>query len=289
VRTVETLYTVLLVTALILNGVALTGATPLHEFFAPLRERRLIASTVGLDTLVVPTIVIGAAFLLRLDDVALAGLVIVAASSAGPIGVALSRVARGDIPLSVTLVTGIGLLNLITVPIISTLLLPQSVPFPVTPVISSLVGLLIVPLLLGRLFSTMADGRSMSSERRSRILENAGRVATTSLAGAVTVALFLEPELAREVLAGPVTIIAIVTMIVVTLISRVISEDPARRRTIAVVINARAVGLALTLTALHFGDVPGLRAVVLAYGGLTQLVPILVVVGARQLERVRNR
>jgi predicted Na+-dependent transporter len=135
----------------------------------------------------------------------------------------------------------------------------------------------------------MADGRSMSSERRSRILENAGRVATTSLAGAVTVALFLEPELAREVLAGPVTIIAIVTMIVVTLISRVISEDSARRRTIAVVINARAVGLALTLTALHFGDVPGLRAVVLAYGGLTQLVPILVVVGARQLERVRNR
>jgi BASS family bile acid:Na+ symporter len=287
-RSVETLYTLLLVSALVLNGVTLTGATPLREFFEPLRERRLIASTVGLDTLVVPAIVIGAAFLLRLDDVALAGLVLVAASSAGPIGVALARIARGDIPLSVTLVTGIGLLNLITVPIISALLLPQSVPFPITPVVSSLVGLLIVPLLLGRLFSMMAERRQVSSAQRSRILANAGRAATASLGGAVTVALFIEPELALQVLAGPVTLIAIITMVAVTLIARTISDDPARRRTIAVVINARAVGLALTLTALHFGDVPGLRATVLAYGGLTQLVPILVVVGARQLERLRE-
>jgi BASS family bile acid:Na+ symporter len=289
VLSVETLYTVLLVTALALNGVALTGASPLRAFFEPLRERRLIASTVGLDTLVVPAIVIGAAFLLRLDDVATAGLVIVAASSAGPIGVALSRVARADMPLSVTLVTGIGLLNLISVPMIGWLFLPQSVPLPIAPIISSLVGLLVVPLLLGRLFSTVAEGRGMSLEQRSKLLDNVGRAATACLVGAVTVALFLEPELALQVLAGPVTLIAIITMVAVTLLARTISRDPARRRSIAVVVNARAVGLALTLTALHFGDVPGLRAVVLAYGGITQLVPVLVVIGARQLERVRNR
>jgi bile acid:Na+ symporter, BASS family len=289
VRSVETLYTVLLVAALALNGIALTGATPLRELFEPLREPRLIASTVGLDALVVPAIVIGAAFLLRLDDVTLAGLVIVAASSAGPIGIALSRVARGDVPLSVTLVTGIGLLNLITIPIVSALLLPQSVPFPLAPVMSSLVGLLIVPLLLGRLFSILADRRQASSERRSKVLDIVGRSATVCLVGAVTVALFLEPELALEVLAGPVTLVAVIAMAAVTLLARAISSDPARRRTIAVVINARAVGLALTLTALHFGDVPGLRATVLAYGGLTQLVPIVVVVGARQLERLRSR
>jgi BASS family bile acid:Na+ symporter len=285
---VETIYTVLLVAALVLNGVALTGATRLREFFAPFKEWRIIASAVCLDTLIVPAIVIGLALLLRIDDVTLAGLVIVVAASAGPIGVALARIARGDVALSVALVTGIGLLNLLTVPVISGLFLPQSVPLPVGPVLSSLVGLLVVPLLIGRLFSGIVDRTSISSDQRLRALTIIGHAATICLSGAVTVALFLEPVLALEALAGPVTLIAVITMVAITLIARVISQDPARRRTIAVVINARAVGLALTLTALHLGDVPGLRATVLAYGGLTQIVPILVVLGARQLERVRN-
>lgn len=285
---IETLYTVLLIAALVLNGVALTGATPLAEFFAPLRERRIISSAVGLDTLIVPAIVIGLAFLLRLDDVTRTGLIIVAAASAGPIGVALARVARGDIPLAVTLVTGIGLLNLITVPVITGLLLPKSVPLPVGPVLTSLLGLLVLPLLLGRLVSVGLARWNVPTATRTRLLSTVGSTATACLVGAVGVALFLEPELTLQVLTGPVTLIAIVTMVAVTLIARAITPDAARRRTIAVVINARAVGLALTLTALHFGDVPGLRATVLAYGGLTQLVPIIVVLGARRTGRVAN-
>lgn len=285
-RGIETLYTVLLIGALVLNGVALTGATPLAAFFTPLREGRIIGSAVGLDTLVIPTVVIGLAFLLRLDDVTRAGLIIVAAASAGPIGVALARVAHGDIPLSVTLVTGIGLMNLITVPAITGLLLPESVPLPVGPVLTSLLSLLVLPLLLGRLVGVGLSRWNVPTVRRTRLLSTVGSAATACLVGAVSAALFLEPRLVLQVLAGPVTLIAIVTMVIVTIIARAITPEPDRRRTIAVVINARAVGLALTLTALHFGDIPGLRATVLAYGGLTQLVPIIVVLGMRRMGRV---
>ena len=284
----ETLYTSFLILALVLNGVALTGATPLHVFFAPLRETRLVSSAVSLDTLMVPFLVIGLAMLLGLDDITIAGLVIVVAASAGPIGVALARIARGDVALAVTLVTGIGLLNLLTVPLLSGLLLPDSVPLPVGPVLTSLASLLVLPLLGGRLFNAVLVRLRTSAATQERLLQRIGQGATLCLAAAVSVAMFLEPDAVLAVLKGPVTLIAIITMILIMVLARVITPDAARRRTIAVVINARAVGLALTLTALHFGDVEGLRATVLAYGGLTQAVPILIVLGARRWERVRS-
>jgi len=287
--TLETIYAVLLVVALVLNGIALTGSTPLRTFFEPLRETRLIASITTLDTLALPVIVVVLAMLLGLDDLTRAGLVIVVATSAGPIGIALARVGRGDLPLSVTLVTGIGVLNLVTVPILAGLLLPESLPLPLGPVVSSLATLLVLPLLLGRVFAFITARLRTSEVLRTRLLGLIGRLATASLAGAVSVAVFLEPDLVLEVLAGPVTLIGFVVMILVTVAARAIITDPARRRTIILVVNARAVGLALTLVALHLGDVPGLRATVLTYGGLTQMVPILVLLMARSWERSVSR
>jgi len=286
VRGVELAYTVLLVLALVLNGIALTGATPLREFFAPLRERRLVLRVVALDTILVPVLIVGIATLLRLDDATGAGLVIVAAASAGPIGVALARAGRGDMPLAVTLVTGIGLLNLLTVPVISTLLLPRTIPLPLVAIVTNLIGLLLVPLILGRAMHVLLGWVRATQATRARVLANIGNTASMCLIGAVGVALFLEPGPTIRALAGPITPIAIVTMLVVAAAARAITRDVARRRTIALVINARAVGLALTLAALHFSDVPGLRATVLAFGGLTQVVPILVVLVARRWRRV---
>lgn len=282
---IEMLYTLLLIVALVLNGIAISTSTPLRALFTPLREVRLVTGALSLDTILVPVLVVGLAFALGLDDATRAGLLIVAAASAGPIGIALARIGRGDIPLSVTLVTGIGALNLLTVPLLTVLLLPESITLPIGPVFTNLVGLLIVPLLAGRLLSSVLTRWEASDALRTRLLGIVGRGADVSLAGAVSIALFIDPALIFEVLRGPVTLIAIVTMLVVTLSARIITPDAARRRTITVVVNARAVGLALTLTALHLGDVPELRATVLTYGGLTQLVPIAVLLIARRRTR----
>jgi predicted Na+-dependent transporter len=72
-------------------------------------------------------------------------------------------------------------------------------------------------------------------------------------------------------------------MLAVTLGARAVSSDPARIRTVAITINARAVGLALALATLHLDAVEGLRATILAYGGLTQVVPLLFVLIARRM------
>jgi BASS family bile acid:Na+ symporter len=279
----ETVYAVLLITALALNGIAIAGVTPLQELAAPLRERGLIARILGLDLLVVPLIAVGGAILLDVDPVTRAGLVIVSAASSGPIGMALSRIARGDVPLSVTIVVGLGALNVLTVPIVTSLLLPAGITIPPMTLLTSLVSLAVAPLLLGRFVALVRTRAGIADVPYLRLIGRARRIGDLALAGAVTTALLLEPRDVFAVLAGPVLAIALAVMLVVTLGARAVSSDPARIRTVAVTINARAVGLALALATIHLGDVEGLRATILAYGGLTQLVPLLVVLIARRM------
>lgn len=283
--TAELVYGVLLVVGLVLNGIVLTGATPLRPLFAPLREPRLLIGIMLLDLVVVPLVAIGSAHLLDLDAVTRAALVIVAAASSGPIGIALTRLARGDVPLGVTLVTGLGALNLVTVPLLIGILLPESITIPLTGLLSNLVGLVIVPLMLGRVYAALAQRRGVSEATQRRSLGVVRRIADLALLGAVATAGTIDMSMTLQVLTGPVLGIAVGIMLVVAIGARVITADRARIRTIAVTINARAVGLALTIAALQLSAVPGLRATILAYGGLTQVVPLAIVLLLRLSRR----
>ncbi len=280
---IESLYAVLLLTALALNGIAIGSVTRLAQLTAPVREAGLVARIMMLDVVIVPLIVIGTTVTLDVDPATRAGLVLVSAASSGPIGIALSRIARGDVPLSVTIVVGLGALNLVTVPLVTTLLLPAGITIPIMTLLTSLVGLAVAPLLLGRLVARIRDMTGTGEVAYGRLIGLVRRIADVALAGAVTTALFLEPREVLAVLGGPVLGIACVVMLVVALTARAVTDDPARIRTVAITINARAVGLALALATLHLGDVEGLRATILAYGGLTQIVPILVVLIGRRL------
>jgi BASS family bile acid:Na+ symporter len=280
---IETLYAVLLLTALALNGIAIAGVTRLRELAAPAREVGLVARIMTLDVLVVPLVAVGAAIALDVDPVTRAGLVLVSAASSGPIGIALSRIARGDVPLSVTIVVGLGALNLITVPVVTTLLLPSGVTIPLTTLLTSLLGLAVAPLLLGRLVALLRERSKASDAAYVRMIARLRLGADVTLFGAVTTAFLLDTRELIAALRGPVLGIAFFVMLVVMLCARAVTDDPARIRTVAITINARAVGLALALATLHLGDVEGLRATILAYGGLTQLVPILVVLIGRRL------
>lgn len=282
---VETVYGVLLISALLLNGVAITASTPLRSLLAPLREGGLITRIVLLDVVLVPIVAVLAANALGVDPVTRAAIVIVAAASTGPIGMALTRIARGDVPLSVTLVVGLGALNLITVPLVTELFLPSGITIPLSSLLSSLLGLVVAPLVLGRLLAVVLE-RSSSGEPTVRTMRRiAQRGSDVLLLGAVSVALFSEPRAVFDPFLGPVTIVAVVVMLVVAVGARVLTSDAARVRTLAVVLNARAVGLGLTVATIHLGTVEGLRATILAYGGLTQIVPLAVVLLLRRRSR----
>jgi hypothetical protein len=189
------------------------------------------------------------------------------------------------VPLSVTLVVGLGALNLITVPLVTELFLPSGITIPLSSLLSSLLGLAVAPLLLGRLLAVVLE-RSRSGDPTVRTMRRiAQRGSDVLLLGAVSVALFIEPRAVFDAFLGPVTILAIIVMLVVAVGARVVTSDTARVRTLAVVLNARAVGLALTVATIHLGTVEGLRASILAYGGLTQIVPLAVVLLLRRRSR----
>jgi predicted Na+-dependent transporter len=130
-----------------------------------------------------------------------------------------------------------------------------------------------------------SERRGTSEVARGQILDVARRVADLALLGAVATAVTIDLPVTLRLLAGPVLVIAIAVMLVVAGGARLITADRARVRTIAVTINARAVGLALTIAALQLASVPDLRATILAYGGLTQVIPLAVVLLLRRRSR----
>jgi len=281
----ETLYAALLVIALVLNGIAITSDTSLRALIAPLREGGLVLRAIGLDVVLVPLIVVGLAVLLDVDPITRAALVIVSASSTGAIGMALTRIARGDVALSVTLVLLLGALNLVTVPLITGILLPTSIALPLVSLITGLLGLAVAPLIIGRLVSILmrrSRGTGSTSERFNRAIR---RASDLLLGAAVTVALLLEPEAVLDALLGPVALIALAAMVGITIAARLVTSDPTRVRTLSLVINARAVALALAIATLYLSDVEGLRSTILAYGGLTQVVPITAILLLRRFGR----
>lgn len=282
---VETLYGVLLVVALVLNGIAIATVTPLRVLAAPLREHGLVLRVLLLDVVLVPIVALGLTVLLDVDPVMRTALIIVSAASTGPIGIALARIARGDVPLGVTMVVGLGAFNIITVPIVTTLLLPTDVALPLGGLLASLLGLSVAPLVVGRLLDRVLVIRRVTAAARARLVAAARRSSDVVLAGAILLALLIDPVAVLDALRGPLSVAAVVMMLVVLAGARLVSSDPVRVRTLAVVLNARAVGLALTLATLHLGAVEGLRAMILAYGGLTQVVPLAVVLAARRFGR----
>jgi BASS family bile acid:Na+ symporter len=281
----EQIYTVLLLSALLANGVAVAGGTTLRELFAPLRRPRVIAAALIIDILVVPPALLIPAYIVGLDSGVRAGLVLVAASSAGPIGIALTRVVRGDVPLAVSIVTTFGALNLITVPLIAGLLLPTDIALPLIPVTLSLLGLVIAPLLVGRAWGAIAARRGRDRTAIVRITARVGTLSSVLLLLALATAFTLD---AREMVAlfdGPITAITLAVMGVVLIGILLSDRDRARRRTLAVVLNARGAGLALAMATLHLSDVAGVRPAVLIFSGLTQVIPTLVLLAGDQFSR----
>ena len=283
------LYTVLLVASLLLNGMVVAGATPLRELFAPLRDRRLLAGALVVDVVLTPAVILAAAALVGpLPDEVRAGLVIVAATSTGPIGIALTRIVGGDQPLAVSVVTAFNALNLITVPILTALLLPAAVPLPLLPVAGTLLGLVVLPLVLGRAWGALPSVRRRGQEEQARRSRRIGRVSSVLLVAALAVALSFELPRVVQLVRGPLGLVVLVSLVMTSAAAWLVGRTTTERTTLAITLNARGAGLALTVVALHFAALPDLRATILVHSGITQSLPVLVALIAKRSRREQS-
>lgn len=285
----EVLYAVLLVSSLTLNGIAVAGALPLTQLFAPLRAPRQVLPALVLDLLVAPVLILLPARLLGLDAQTDTALVLMAASSTGPIGVVLVRIAGVDLRLGVSLVTLFGTANLVTIPVLTALLLPASVPLPLGPVTLSLSLLIVLPLAMGRAWARLPATARLGPQARSRRLAHLGRASTLLLTAAVLAAGAIDLDGVIRQLRGPITPLALLVFMAITAGSVLCGRTRDERLTLALVINARGVGVALALAGLHLGDATDTRAAILAFAGLMQLLAVVAAVVIGRATRPRDQ
>jgi predicted Na+-dependent transporter len=276
VQRAEQLYTVTLVVALLLNGVAIAGSAPLHALLAPLRDRRLLAAALLVDIVVLPVSVIGTAILLGLDDGTRVGLIIIMAASTGPIGMAIVRILRAEVPVAVSIIALFSASNLVTVPLIMWLLVPDALHVPLAAVVQTLLLLVVLPLLTGWTVRTVSLQRGVAPERFARSVAACARASTLALAAALTIAALIDLRGLGAFLASRAALTIPVALLATFLAIRPISRDARRRVALWIALNARAAGLSLTIVALHLAGTPGVRAAVIGYAGTTQLLPFLI-------------
>lgn len=276
-------YTLLLAVSLWLNGIVIVAAQPLPVLFRPLRNPRLLGGSLAIDVVLVPATILALAWLSSgITHEIRVGLVVIAAASAGPIGSVLVRIVRGDQPLAVSLITAFGGLNLVTVPLLGAVLLRATVPFPVGPVATSMMALVIAPLVCGYVWARVRGWRQVSAERQSRLLRRISAASSLSLSAAIMIAVTFDFARVIELLLGPVGLLSVVTMTVIATAAYCVGRTFDERATLTVVLNARGAGLALIVGALHFSQMDDVRATVLAFSVVTQVVPSLLVLIAKR-------
>ncbi len=280
-RVTEQLYTITLVSALLLNGIAIAGSAPLRELLAPLRDLRLVLAAYLVDVVVLPVSVIGTAVLLGLDDGTRVGLIIIMAASTGPIGMALVRILRAEIPVAVSIIALFSASNLVTVPFIMWLLVPEALHVPTDAVVQTLLLLVVLPLLTGWTIRVVSLRRGVAPIRLARTIARTGTASSIALALALSIAAIIDVAGLVAFLSSPAALTIPAGMLATYLAIRPIGSDARRRVALWIALNARAAGLSLTIVALHLPDAPGVRAAVIGYAGATQVLPFLV---ARSLQ-----
>lgn len=275
----EFAYAVLITTGLLLNGLAVGLAAPLRALLAPLREWRLLAGVVVVDLLVVPAGLLVPAALAGADPEVTAGLVLLAGASTGAIGVALTRIGRGDVPVAVSIVTALGAANLVTVPLLMAVLLPEAVTVPLVAVGRSLLVLLVLPLVAGSQLRRLLERRRLHPEAVARTARRFGSSSTVVIGAALATGFAIDPRGILGALAGVPALSGVTMVVAAGLAAAVLSRTVRRRRALWLTMTARSVGVAVAVAALHLPDADTTRATVLAVGGLTQILPILLLLG----------
>jgi BASS family bile acid:Na+ symporter len=260
-------YALALVLALWANGLAVGLAHGRRELVRPLRRVRLVAAVAVVDVVAVPLLVwaLVRAFGVPGDDAV--GLLLVGIASAGPLGIAVTQLARGDVALAAALVVVLELANLVAIPLWAIVLLPDGVDVPVAQMVATLLALVVAPVGAGALW------RHRSAERGAVHLVRPLRVVSVvALAAVVAIVLARDGDALGETFGEQVPIVAALAVAGAFVLGWLAGSgsSPTRAAT-ALVTSVRASGPALAIAAASFPGRDGVRLaiVVFALVGLT--------------------
>jgi bile acid:Na+ symporter, BASS family len=248
------------------------------EVTAAMVDRRRFVSIVVLDAVVIPLLVYALVRILAVPEGYAAGLILVGAASAGAIGLAVVRLADGDVPLAIGLIVVLELGNLVTIPFWSTILLSGHVRPPLGEVAATLALGVVLPLIVGAGLRRMRPQAALGWARPMR------RVSTLSLVILIVIAV------GRDIgdvvgAAAAVSLVALVTVTAALLAGWALgSPGGASRSTAALVTASRASTPALAVASSTYGLSSDAASAVVVFALISLLVsgPVAVLLARAQ-------
>lgn len=214
---------------------------------------------IGLGVLLQYTAMPLAAFIvghgLSLPPDLVAGLVLVGCSPGGAASNVVSFLAKADVALSVTLTLMSTLLAIAATPLLTWLLVGQTVPVAVGGMLLSLLRIVLIPVLLGVLLNTLFH------KRLRRLQPIFPLVATVAIAIVIAIVVALNQE--RLATTGLAVMAAVVLHNLVGLlggywIPRLLGYDPVTCRTLSIEVGMQNSGLSVALAVQYFSALAAL-------------------------------
>jgi bile acid:Na+ symporter, BASS family len=248
------------------------------EVIAATGNRRRFTRLIVLDAVAMPLVIYALARALAVPEGYTAGLVLVGAASAGAIGLAIVRLAAGDMPLAIGLVVVLEAGNLITIPLWSTILLPDGVRPPLGDVAGTLVLGVLVPLLAGNAL------RALRPERAKTWAAMLATVSRWGLAITVAIIVALDVSVLVDAWTALVPIVALIAALCALAVGWVAGGPLQRSRaTGALVMAVRANTPALAVASATYGATSQTSAAIVVFALVALVVAPVFAVWLRRI------
>jgi bile acid:Na+ symporter, BASS family len=266
----DSVYQVALNGTLWATGLALGASVTMRELGSVIRRGSLLARISVLDVVVIPALAWLVLRVVDLDEDLVVGVLLVAIASAGPVGMKLSQIARGDLALAITLVVLLEVANAFAIPIWVALLMPSGVEVSLGPVVTILVTLVVLPISIGGVVKAIAPRLA------SRWVAPLTRLSTAGIVLVVAILVGRNLELLVEAVESGVALVALALAAAAAVLGWALGGTGlASRRTASLVTTVRAGGPALAIASEAFAGRPGVAIAIVVYGVIGLVVALI--------------
>jgi BASS family bile acid:Na+ symporter len=251
------------------TALALGASVTMRDLGSVIRRTPLLARISVLDVVLIPSLAWLVLRAVDLDEDLVVGVLLVAIASAGPVGMKLSQIARGDLALAIALVVLLEVANAFAIPIWVALLMPAGVEVSLGPVVTVLLTLVVLPLSIGGLVKTTAPRIA------SRWIGPLTRLSTAGIVLVVAILVARNLALLVEAFGSGVALVALALAAAAAALGWALGgAGLASRRTASLVTTVRAGGPALAIASEAFADRPGVAIAIVIYGVIGLVVAL---------------
>jgi BASS family bile acid:Na+ symporter len=269
VATLANLFTTaFVVTSMFSFGLRLT----LSEIIEPLRDIRLLLTTLAANFVIVPLVAVLLANLLGLEEDLRVGLILISIVAGAPLVPKLAQIAKGNIPFAVASTALLVVATVIYLPLVFPLVLP-GVRLDTMSIIRPLAIQIVLPLVLGLIVDYI------SRDEADVLLPVLGQIANVSLT--LMLVLMLGGNVGNVIgLIGTGSLLAAIILFGVAMAAGYLlgGPDSGTRRTLSMATGQRNLAAAFVVATGSFADRPPV-VVFLAAAGLIAMIIMMPIAG----------